>query len=360
MVAASEDPAPAIEPPSFEGRFDGTGLLEPCTGPDDWVHLTSSEWLHGDLREFNRKRLEFKSERLKTQSIKWKHVAEFCTPFPMRFVSDDMRVVTGYGRMRGDTVYVWLTDGSVVEIPRNRLFSILRGEPTEWNRWKFKASLGLDANTGNTEQTTFNAGLDVARRSATTLLAGDYYLSLGSADGKDTVNRHQAVVRGQVDISRKFYVSVFDVAILADEFQNIGLRAAPGAGFGYRFFDRGDFEFELEADVIYQYTRFVSTPSGSADSTNDAGNRFTARLRWDVTGDLEFTGNHSTTLVYTVFRLSSYNTRLALIYDLTDILKLEFRLNHNRLQEPIPDGMGGVPKRDDLQAIISFGFDLRP
>ena len=49
VAVASEEPAPAIEPPSFEGRFDETGLLEPCTGPDDWVHLTSSEWLHGRI-----------------------------------------------------------------------------------------------------------------------------------------------------------------------------------------------------------------------------------------------------------------------------------------------------------------------
>lgn len=359
-AAASEEPVPDIEPPSFEGRLDETGLLEPCTGPDDWIHLTSGEWLHGDLLSFKYKWLEFDSERMNLNTIKWKYVVELCNSYPMRFITDDLEVITGTGRMRGDTVYVWVADGSRVEIPRSRLYSILRGEPTEWNRWTFKASLGVDANTGNTNQTNFNTALDVKRKSATSLLAGNYQLSLGSVNNEDTVNRHQAELRGQRDITRQLYFSVLDIGLLSDEFQNISLRAIPGSGLGYRFFDRGNFEFEIEADAIYQYTGFVSAPTGFADSSNDAGNRISARLRWDITGDLESTINHATTLIYTDFRLSSYNTRFALIYDLTDILKLEFRINHNRVQEPIPDAQGVVPKTDDLQAIISFGLDLRP
>jgi putative salt-induced outer membrane protein YdiY len=355
-----EDAPPTIEPPSFVGRMDERGLLEPCTGPGDWIHLTSSEWLYGDLRELKHKRLEFKSVRLNIQSIKWKHIVELCTPYPMRFISNKMEVLTGPARMRGGKLTIWQADGSVIEIQRDRIFAILRGEPTEWNRWTLKASLGLDANTGNTEQTSFNAGLDISRRAATTLVAGNYQMSLGSSDGKDNVNRHQAEIRGQKDITRRLYVSALDVGILADQFQNIALRATPGSGLGYRFLDSTDLEFEIEADVIYQRTNFVSAPPDSASSTNDAGNRISARLRWDATGDLEFTANHSTTLVYTDFRLSSYNTRVALIYDLTDILKLEIRLNHNRVQEPIPNANNDTPKRDDLQLIVSFGFEWRP
>ena len=35
---------------------------------------------------------------------------------------------------------------------------------------------------------------------------------------------------------------------------------------------------------------------------------------WDITGDLELSGDHSTTLIYTDLRLSGYKTNLELTY----------------------------------------------
>lgn len=356
ITATAEPP----EPPTFAGRFDDQGLLVPCTGPQDWVHLTSSEWLHGDLREFKLTYLEFKSERLKEQRIKWKHVVELCTPFPTRFVDGSMKVITGAARLYDDIVYVWTLEGELVEIPREELFAILPGEPKELNRWRAMASLGATVYSGNTNQTSVTATVEFQRRAVGSLMSLGYDGAQGTANNVENVNRHRGDAYWQYDLTRSFYATVFDIDVLNDRFLNLDVRASPGVGAGYRIFDRGLFEWSAETGAIYQYTEFRSVGVGEPSSTSDGGVRFTTRMRWDVTGDLEFKGDHSTILVASDFRQTSYNTRLALIYDITDLLKLEFRLNHDRIREPRPRENGTVPAQDDLQTVLAFGIDLRP
>ncbi len=63
-----------------EDYLDEIGLPRPCTGPYDWVRLTSGEWLRGSIYGMRNKRLEFRSKRLKTQladRMPWSNLSQF-------------------------------------------------------------------------------------------------------------------------------------------------------------------------------------------------------------------------------------------------------------------------------------------
>ncbi|MBW2385838.1 MAG: hypothetical protein JRG92_19575, partial [Deltaproteobacteria bacterium] len=78
-----------------------TELEEPCTGSHDWIRLTSSEWLKGNLRRMRSRSVEFRSEEMKTLSFEWKKVAELCMGQEARFVTEGYVVFRGYGIVSG-------------------------------------------------------------------------------------------------------------------------------------------------------------------------------------------------------------------------------------------------------------------
>lgn len=350
------EPAPA--PRYVPLQFDGLGLPIPCTGEEDWLRLVSGEWLHGELYRMRRKSVEFKSDKLKMLDLKWKDVAELCVPMPTRFVVERRQVVFGPARLAGEEIAVQTHAGEVV-IDRNRIVAILPGKPSEWNNYLFHGSIGLDARTGNTEQANLNASARLVREDRVSRAQIRWDTTFGTASGERNANRHRAEAKLDLFISRYIYANALDSVLTFDEFQNIDLRATPTSALGWHAIDRPAIEWDIEAGVGYQYTRYISVQEGLPRAEGDAVIRLGTRLSWDVTSDFDIQAEHDTVLVVTRFGQSNFHSRLVFSYDITDLLDIELSVIHDRTQDPVAREDDVQPERDDLQLIFSLAIELR-
>ena len=345
---------PALLPPAARGAE----LADPCTDSYDWLRLNSAEWLKGELQHMRYEHIEFKSDKLKTQKLKWKDVVELCLPKTNRFVIEDHTVLEGSGHLVGSELVVTTKNGQV-KLERGRLVAVLPGQARELQRWRLKASLGLDGHFGNTDQSSLNSSLDIRREGRISRMQFVYIAAFGSADGTENVSRHRGEAGLDVYVTRRFYIKVLEGSAVYDKFQNIALRATPTSGLGYQIFDTNDFELSLEGGLGYQYSRYISVRPGDELSASNLSLRAAMWFKWDITGDLDLQARHESILVATNFGLTNYHTRATFTYDITDLLKIELTGSHDRVREPVAAADGTLPERDDVQLIIGLAVELR-
>jgi putative salt-induced outer membrane protein YdiY len=340
-----------------EGVSDASDLSKPCTGQYDWIHLTSAEWLKGELYGLRLETLEFKSKKIKKLTLKWKDVAELCISRIARFVIEDGEQIQGIGRVSPTEVSVFTARGEIT-FPRDRLMAILPGQATERERWSLISGLGIDANIGNTEQTAINASLELKREARRTRIRLAYYGSYGTANQESNVNRHRIVTVARYYATRYFFLLPFDATTSYDKFQNILIRTTPGVGLGYQIFDLSAFEWLVQGGLGYQYVRFLSVEPGQPLDQNDMTIKLGTQFKWEITSDLDFDVEHETTLVPTDFGQTTLFTRARLAFELTDLLKLEVSTIWNWMQQPTTNLAGETPDQNDLQLVVGFSFEL--
>ena len=337
-------------------EIDHSELPEPCTGPWDWVHLSSGEWLRGEFKRMRKKSFKFRSTRMKTQDIKWKHIKAFCFEANTRFILGDRTVHVGKGRLVGDRLTVTSQEMTQTAL-RSDIWAMLPGLPTELNRWRGSVSAGVDAYTGNTQQATVTAAASLDRETPVTHLDLDYRGSFGSTDGIENVNRHRATGQENVFFNRVIFAALPAIDYTSDVFKNIRHRVIPGISLGYRFFDFDTLEADIQVGIAYQYTRFDSVQLDEANQESDVGGRLMANFDWDIIGDLSWKASHSTVLLALNFGQSNFHTQTSLVYDVTDFIYLEFSLWHDRTRDPTVQSDGTTPKQDDLRTLVSIGFN---
>jgi putative salt-induced outer membrane protein YdiY len=321
------------------------------------VHLSSGEWLRGEFKRMRKKKFEFRSTRMKKQTIDWKHVREFCFANETRFILYDHTVLSGRGRLVGGRLTV--VDVDVTQTaPRADIWAILPGLPTELNRWRATISAGLDAYSGNTDQQNLTASMTVDREDASTHLDLGYTTSFGRSDGVDNVKRHRATAQYDVYFNRSLFAVLPYLEYTSDTFQNIQQRVVPALGLGYRFFDLDDFEWEVQAGAAYQYTQYVSVQPGQSLRENDVGPYITTNLIWDITGDLTFAVSQNAILLIRDFNQSNFHTQGSLVYDVTDLIYLEFSVWYDRVLQPRETSAGSLPDANDTRTVVSIGLNF--
>jgi putative salt-induced outer membrane protein YdiY len=332
-------------------------IEEPCTGQSDWIRLTSSEWLKGDLRRMRSLSLDFKSKEMKALRLEWKKVAEVCLGTQARFVTAGYTVYLGKGVVRDDHVIVDTPEGKV-RFPRTELLAILPGAGREIEKWGFKLGAGVDANVGNTEQTALNLNVALRREDRWTRGEVSYFGSYGTADRQENLNRHRIDANLSWFFSRHLYWVVIDLPFLYDKFQNLDVRVTPNSGLGWQLFELAVFELSLEAGLGYQYTEFISVVPPQDPTASDAAVRLAMNFKWDVLNDLQLKLDHDTLLVPTDMGQTSLYTRAILKYELTDLLKLETTFAHSRIWKPVRRADGTRPDSDDFQLIVGLSFEI--
>lgn len=331
-------------------------LEEPCSGSDDWVQVASSEWLKGNMRRMRYGNMDFWSREVKSRKIRWRKVIVLCMAHEARFVTRGYMVFTGVGVVREGTVTVETAEGKV-SFPREDLTAILLGRGSELDRWGIMLGVGIDANIGNTEQTSVNLSGGIRREDRFSRSQLVYEGTYGTANGQENLNRHR--IEGSVKwfFSRRLYWSILDAPVVNDKFQNIAIRVAPATSIGLQVFDRAGLGWSLEAGAGYQYIRYLSVQPPQELDSNDAVARFSTDFNIDLVSNLEFNLSHSTTVIPTDLGLTTLYTRASIKYELTWLLKLETAIVHNRIFQPVPRADGTRPQPDDLQLIVGFTFD---
>lgn len=331
---------------------------EPVPNEKDWVQLSSGEWIRGTIDLFRDLKMEFDSEDLDDLVIDWEDVAGFRSPRILTYVFTGQRVVTGTASMRDGTIRI-TSNGEDREFSRRELLSIIEGSPSEINYWSAKASIGVTARAGNTDQADVNTIVKIKREATKSRLNLGYQGNFGEVGGERTIDNHRASADFSFFVSRRFFLTPAWVDSYFDEFQNIDYRTAIGAGGGYYLYRQSEVDWSVSLGAGYRFTRFVSVEAGE-DLDEDTGSIIpVTQLDWDITGDIEVDLTVVSQVAIPDPKLSTHHATLLLTIDFfRDIFELSSSLTWDRVESPKANEDGTVPERDDLRLTFGFAVDL--
>lgn len=328
----------------------------PVADEFDWVQLTSGEWLKGEMRVLYRDTLEFDSEELDLLSLDWEDVHQLRTHDLKSVRFSGPVTVIGIVRVTPDSVIV--TTGKLEQVfDRSRLVSIAAGEDKEIRYWSARISLGLNLARGNTEQTDFNTIANLKRRTSATRFQLDYLAKYTRTRDIDTVDNNRLNIVVDIFATRRYFWRPFLGEYYRDPFQNIQRRITAGAGGGYTLINSPKTEWDLDAGLAYQTTRFISVEAGEDLDVSTPVLYMGTRFETELNKRMDFKINYTFKLVnqksgrYTHHMISTLETGLL------SWLDFDISFVWDRTEDPTPLENGTVPETNDYQVIFSLGFD---
>ncbi len=331
---------------------------EPKPGERDWIQLTSGEWLWGDITLFQDKSLEFDSEELDDLMLDWDDIAVLRSARILSYTFTHQRVATGTASMQKGVLKIRTSDG-IEEYVRGDLIKIIEGELSELNFWSAKASLGLTVRSGNTDQADLNTVVKIRRDATRTRIDVDYNGNYSQVDSILTINNTRVGASWNIIIRRGFFVTPFIGELYADEFQNIDLRTAIGAGVGIFIFRRSKLEWNVQLGASYRDTRYVSVEAGQPGSDQTGSIVPATVFEVDLTGNVELDVNYNAQIGVPDPKDSTHHLQALLSVDIFgDIFDLTVNFTWDRIETPVANADGIVPKRDDYRLALGFALDL--
>jgi putative salt-induced outer membrane protein YdiY len=346
-----EVPAELIEGENFEPRGDD------FAGPD-WIQLNSGEWLQGSVDRIRDRQLEFDSDELDELTFDFADVFAVVTAGPHTLNFEGRRIVTGRVAIRGDVVRVRSGD-IILTFTRHEIVGMVPGRPREINYWSGSVSFGLTLQRGNSNQTDLTALANITRETALTRANAKYNGSLGKVGAQDTANNHRVTGRGDVFLTRRFYLTPLSFEYFTDPFQNVDLRLTPSAGVGYRLVDRSRVDLDVTVAAGAQYTRDVASSFPGADR-----DRTTAAIimgmdfETDPTERLEWDGEFKVQLGVPDTSETNYHALTTISVDVWGDLDLDLTFVWDRNQSPSTRPDGTVPKQNDYRLSAGIGWDF--
>ncbi len=320
----------------------------------DWIRFSANEWINGELLELRDNVYQFDSDYFGEKSIDAEDVAGAWLGTSHIVLFEDGQVWIGTGWIDEQTVHI---DGSG-ERPRSGLLSILRSTKSEIQRWALEASVGINAQFGNTDQQGLTVTTLLKRTGNRSRLEFDFLSTVARADGELTANRQRLATSIDYLLTREIFLIPFTGTFSIDEFQNILFRAQPGSGLGWHIVDHRDFSLDVQAGLAYQFTRFDSVPVG--DNRDDQNFGFFGALvvEWDITNDIELDTRHETFGAVIDPGQSTLLNRATLSIDLISVFDLDTSVIHNRVFDPPANVDGSVPAKDDVTLTIGLSLSL--
>jgi putative salt-induced outer membrane protein YdiY len=336
---------PALPPP-----FD---LANVRTGRWDWIQLKSGEWLKGELRYVQQKKVEFDSDELEEQSLKLKNVTQIYTAHPMFTKFEGREPAFGWVMISNQTIQV---DGpSPLSLTRDQLTGITPEGQRGLQYWSGRATVGLNLQSGNTHQATLNASGELSLRTPNTRLLMEYFGNYGELDGAETINNHRINEGYDIRLNRHWYITAIQAEYYRDPIANISHRLTAGTGAGYYFFDRDDLEWTVGLGPAYQYTRFETFERGQTDSASTPALTLQTRFKAELTRRLDLLLSLRSTLVDQEAGLYSHHALASLEYEIKRHLDLDVSFVWDFLQEPHTESNGSAPEKNDFYLTVGLG-----
>jgi len=339
---------------------------------DDWIELTTGEWLRGDLHWLRPKGLEagknvnFYSNKLDGLTLSWGSIASVHSPKIKSYKFKDNTTVSGKAMITKDLVIVETNEG-VVTHPRSELVSISEGPPRERTWWSTMLSLGFSANAGNTSQGSLTTQWSLAREDGRSLAGLNYNGTVAYTNGELNVNRHLGDVDTALFLWDRVYLIPISAQLLYDAFQNIKLRATPGAGAGVYLFNKtrqrknhsNQFEWDVQSGLGYQFLRLLSAATGVTNPQNDGFVMLRTHWKLEFLNDnVELTVDWRTNLVYTRFGSTNHTGTAEVSVEITDMFDFVTSFLFLRTRDPLPRADGTEPKENDYQVVVSLAFKI--
>jgi len=365
-----EQITPALLPitPSVSGTWE---TLAPDPKQDDWVRLTSGEWLRGTFKSLYAHKLEFDSKKLDQLTFDLDDIAQLRTfhivtlniqtePKTHHGLLDFDEVtlrITGILRMKGNHVKIIQGDG-VFECERSQLVSIAQGGDEESQLWAGKLSLSLDLREGNTQQRDFTAQAFVERRSATTRLRFDYLGNISEKSSEETSNNHRLNEKFDLFLTRYFFVTPLSFEYYRDPYQNIASQWTLGAGVGYTLIDHSAATWDLSIGPGWIQTHFNQVKDDTPNTRNSWAMQLRSLLDLNLASRVDLTCDYRLTWMDEVSGSYRHHLVTQLENKLASWLDLDLTFVWDYLQSPAPDAQGTAPKQNDYQFLVGMGIDF--
>jgi len=327
----------------------------PAPAPDDfdWIRLVSGEWLKGDIKYLRDRTFEFKSKKLETLQLEWKDVVEVRSPRMNVCRFTDGVDVSGTLLVRDGFIFV----GSERH-ERAELQSIVAGAPTEATFWSAKATLGITASSGNTDQSNFNTYFEVKREDTVNRFLVNYTGNYNELNGTTNTDNHRIAGGYRRDLSRRLFLELPTFEFLRDPFQNIDLRSAVQGGAGYRLIDNALTSWTVSASGGYRRTSYDTVEEGTPE-IDDTGNvHLATSFERDLAKDTDLTVNYT-------FQISTQDSgdrlsHLDTIFstELVGPFDIDLTFVWDRVNQPVASIDHSVPKKDDFRSSLGLSVDF--
>lgn len=343
-------PIPPVVTPAASAQW-----IPPGVGTDgfDWIELNTGEWLKGWLRYIQERDIVFESDKLEEQQFEWKDIRQIYTGQPMYAKFDGQEQV--YGSIVISNQMVRVNGPEQVTLPRYQLTGITPGGARERSFWSGKASVGLNFQSGNTEQTSLNVSAQLARRTPSSEFLLDYLASYSEVNGTQNANNQRVDATFDVLLSRNFFVRPLQFDFYSDPLANIKYRTTIGAGVGYYIFNRDRLKWLVAGGPGYQHTRFETVQAGQAADASTLAGVLQTNFKIDITSRIKFLQTFSSTFTDLESGRYSHHSVTTLEFEIKHHLDLNISFVWDYLQNPKTESDGRVPLRSDTRLTVGLG-----
>lgn len=322
----------------------------------DWIQLKSGEWLKGRIRALQDESLDFDSEELDDQTFDWKDVRQLRSGGPV--VVEFLNQTRARGPVQITPEQISIGGEFPGTYPRKDLFGLTPGGGSEWDHWTAKLSAGLNVRTGNSDQTDYNARVDLLRRTTDSRFSLEYVGAITRVDGSKTEDSHRLNTEFDFWVSRRLFLRTPFFEYFRDPFQNLSHRVTAGAGVGYDLFDRPRLEWSVTAGPAYQQAWFESVAAGEAAGKTAAALVFGSRLEYDLTKRIDLTLDYRGQFTRRAVGETTHHAEIRFEFEITKRLDLDLSLVWDRISQPRETSAGTTPQPDDFRIITTVGLEF--
>ena len=351
-------PLPALtNPPLTLKPESSTNLvwLPPAIGHDnaDWIQLKSGEWLRGQLKYIQDRKVEFDSDELKDLSLDLKDVRQVYAGKPFFTKFDARNQIYGTVVISNDMVQVMGPEQ--VNLPREQLTGITPGGEREIDFWSGNFNVGLSLQSGNTRQATLSTSAELARRTPATIIQLNYLGNFSEVNGQQNANNHRINGTYDVRLSRHWFVRPAYLEYFQDQLANIAHQGTIAVGLGYYIFDRQGLEWKVSGGPGYQRTKFETVEPGQADTASTPAGVLQTNFKADITRRLTFIQTIGVTLTSEEAGLYSHHAVSTLEFEIKRHLNLDVSFVWDYLQNPQTESSGLLPQHSDFRLNLGVG-----
>ena len=322
---------------------------------DDWIMLSSGEWLRGKIEVLYEDDLEFDSDDLDLLHIDWEDVAEVRSAQILSIRFSDGVVRTGKVMVRNGLIYF---DGSSDPHYVSEIVSMAAGEDIESNFWTLEIDFGGSAQSGNTNEKIFTGGIEAKRRTNNSVFDFTYTGFISKVEKERNAENHRLSSNMNVFLQRNFFWRVYNFEYFKDKFQNIDDRFTIGSGIGYQILDEDEISWDISVSPSYQFTRFDTVEIDNDRTQGSPALVVDTEFEYEITDDLEWEIQFTPQFTEKDSGLYKHYLKTTLDIELTGDLDLELSYIWERTEEPQRDDEGNVPDQNDTWVTFGLSYEF--
>jgi len=341
--------------------------LSPTPKDYDWVQTDSGEWFKGDIKAMLNENLDFDSDEIGRYTFDMDDVTQIKSHDTLDVNIDGVAIFTGIIRLKDDKITIHQGDKDFT-FPVEQIVTIANKGDRKLGYWSGTASINLNQQKGNTDQSDYTARINIQKRTAETRFKLEYTGNISYVNNDETKNNHRISALFDYFLSKRFFITPIYTEYYNNDYQNIDTQVTQAVGIGYKIIDTDATEFFISSGPGFIYTKYNTVYSGGnnqsiyynrpSDSHSSATLFTRAYLEHDLTDDITFKWNYQ--FGYADTRSGKYKHHMLsqLEIDLTDDLTFNIAYTWDYLDRPEKESDGSIPYKDDYTTSMGLGLDF--